>query len=741
MKDNADLRKEAIGQIEVYFNNGNINDGKILIDKYIDSLGKDDNILNAKAIYYILKNEFNIALDTIREGLLFNINNAELYYNMGYVYETIGEINRAYICYKEAKVVADKEELYFSIKESIERLESQNEIGVRNTSIVMLTYNNLDYTKTCINSIRNFNSIESYEIIVVDNNSTDGTVEWLQKQKYVKVIFNKENVGFPKGCNQGIEVSNPENDIFLLNNDTVIMPNSIFNLRMGLYSNEKVGATGAVSNSVSYNQQISEKYDDFDGYMDFALKNNIVDETSYEQRLKLIGFALLIKRDILNKVGILDERFTPGNFEDDDISLRIVMEGYKLLLCKDSYIHHFGSMSFGKDEYNYNKLIEINSEKFKEKWGFYSDKALNLRYDLLSKIDVSILSKDRAINILDIGCGLGAKLIKIKEIIPYVNIYGIEKNKEILNIIKDLDILTEIQSADNVEFNDLLFDVVIISDEDLYDCINNLSNNIDSNSQIIRENEIKNQENIQFTGERLVINDFVRENYSDVMYEHLSRYKLASKYVKDKIVIDAASGSGYGSFILSKAGAKHVSGFDISKEAIDSAKYNYRDSSNIEFEVGDVTKLNVPDRSKEVFVSFETIEHINCGEDLIKEASRVLKDDGIFIVSTPNRNATNPGLLCEEKPQNIYHSFEYSPLEFIGNLSCEFDIIELYGQTVNENIEFIKNKYLRKIFGKEEIDYSNMNTIKDYECRKINEFKNFEPMYLVAICKKKRLIV
>jgi ubiquinone/menaquinone biosynthesis C-methylase UbiE len=201
-------------------------------------------------------------------------------------------------------------------------------------------------------------------------------------------------------------------------------------------------------------------------------------------------------------------------------------------------------------------LLQKNLQKFKEKWGFMNEEVVDMRFDLLKKIDISILRNDQEINILDIGCGLGASLMKIKEIIPKANIYGIEKSKEIISIIKDLNILTEVQQADNIYFKNLIFDVIILSKEDMGNCINNLTNNIQDSSQVISENEMKNQENIQFTGERLVINDFVRDNYNDVMHEHLSRYKLASKYVKDKKVIDAASGTGYGSLILSKAGAK-----------------------------------------------------------------------------------------------------------------------------------------------------------------------------------------
>ena len=86
------------------------------------------------------------------------------------------------------------------------------------TSIVILTFNKIDYTIKCIESIRKYTSLGSYEIIVVDNASTDGTKEWLKAQGDIIKIFNKENLGFPKGCNQGIEIATG-NEILLLNND------------------------------------------------------------------------------------------------------------------------------------------------------------------------------------------------------------------------------------------------------------------------------------------------------------------------------------------------------------------------------------------------------------------------------------------------------------------------------------------------------------------------------------------
>ncbi len=92
------------------------------------------------------------------------------------------------------------------------------------TSIIILTHNKLEYTKQCIESIRRYTKQGSYEIVVVDNHSTDGTVEWLRQQYDIQTIFNNHNLGFPKGYNQGIEIATEDN-ILLLNNDTVVTQN------------------------------------------------------------------------------------------------------------------------------------------------------------------------------------------------------------------------------------------------------------------------------------------------------------------------------------------------------------------------------------------------------------------------------------------------------------------------------------------------------------------------------------
>jgi GT2 family glycosyltransferase len=236
------------------------------------------------------------------------------------------------------------------------------------TSIIVITYNKLDYNKFCIESIRKYTEPHSYELIVIDNHSTDGTVEWLQGQQDVKVILNSENAGFPAGCNQGIKAAK-ENNILLLNNDTIVTPNWLTNLTKCLYSASDIGAVGAVTNSCSNFQSIPCEYSSVEEMIRFAGQVNHSNPGLWEDRTRLVGYCLLIKDEVINKIGLFDEDFSPGNYEDDDYCLRIRKAGYRLVLCRDTFVHHFGSVSFKEQANQYNSLLEVNRRKFAQKWG------------------------------------------------------------------------------------------------------------------------------------------------------------------------------------------------------------------------------------------------------------------------------------------------------------------------------------------------------------------------------------
>ncbi|MBE6102676.1 MAG: glycosyltransferase [Selenomonas ruminantium] len=245
------------------------------------------------------------------------------------------------------------------------------------TSIIILSYNTLELTRMCLESIR-AHTPEKYEIIVVDNASADGSLEYLREQADVRLIENKENMGFPKGCNQGLAMAEGDS-LLLLNSDTVVTERWLENLKKGLYSDEKVGAVSCLANYVSNGQQIPVAYGtDMEAMQAFAANLNHSDPAKWEERSHLVGFCYLIKREVYEVVGGLDERFTPGNFEDNDYSLRVLEHGYKLLLLRDTFIHHWGSSSFKKveerikkeerDGQSFSELNRVNMQKFFEKW-------------------------------------------------------------------------------------------------------------------------------------------------------------------------------------------------------------------------------------------------------------------------------------------------------------------------------------------------------------------------------------
>ncbi|MBK5491853.1 glycosyltransferase family 2 protein [Bacillus sp. TH13] len=293
------------------------------------------------------------------------------------------------------------------------------------TSIIILTHNQLQYTQECIYSIRKYTVQQEYELIVVDNASTDGTVEWLQKQSDILLVKNAENMGFPKGCNQGIKKAKGEN-ILLLNNDVVVTDRWLSNLIQCLNEEKDAAAVGPVTNSASYYSAIPTSYRDIQEMQEFASLYNQSDKNKWEERMKLIGFCMLIKKSVLDEIGLLDERFTPGNYEDDDLSLRIFEKGYKLYLCRDTFVHHYGSVSWREDSVKFSMTLNENNGKFCEKWGFYSE-GLYIYYDLLEILDRCMPGK---VNMLHVGAGCGATLLEMKSRYSTACLFGAEVNEK-----------------------------------------------------------------------------------------------------------------------------------------------------------------------------------------------------------------------------------------------------------------------------------------------------------------------
>lgn len=344
---------------------------------------------------------------------------------------------------------------------------------ISKVSIVIVTYNNLEYTKQCLDSIILYTPKDLYEIIIVDNGSTDETVYYVKnfienhKSIQIKLIENKENLGFPKGCNQGIVASSFDNILFL-NNDTIVTTNWLTNLLICLNSSENIGAVGPVTNYCSNYQAIKTTYSNIEEMQIFARQFNISDKNLWEERINLIGFCMLVRRDVLEQIGYFDEDFSPGNYEDDDLSLRIFCAGYKLILCRDTFIHHHGSKTFSNDLESQKKFLEIlkrNSLKFEKKWGFNRDYSLFIRYDLLSFLPLDLNNINGGLNFLDVGCACGATLLKIKNMCKNANLYGIELNDSAAKIAaKFANIVSKDIENTDLEYPNNFFNYIILGD-------------------------------------------------------------------------------------------------------------------------------------------------------------------------------------------------------------------------------------------------------------------------------------
>lgn len=236
------------------------------------------------------------------------------------------------------------------------------------TSIVIPTYNKAEYLRMCIDSIE-AHTPEPHEIIVVDNASTDDTVRMLKRFRgKVRVRVMAENRGFAGAVNAGLMMAKGST-VLLLNNDTLVTPRWLSGLLACLHSDERIGMVGPVTNYIGGPQQIAVPYADAAGMPAFAAAYNRTDPARWTDTDRLVGFCLLFRRELLERTGYFDEGFRIGNYEDDDYCLRVRLQGKRLVMASDTFIHHFGSVSMKALGDKFLEVEERNKAFYFGKWG------------------------------------------------------------------------------------------------------------------------------------------------------------------------------------------------------------------------------------------------------------------------------------------------------------------------------------------------------------------------------------
>lgn len=240
-------------------------------------------------------------------------------------------------------------------------------------SVVVVTRDGLVFTRLCLESALGSLDAPALELIVVDNRSSDGTLEYVhrlaERDPRVRQVINGSNMGFAAAVNRGLAVARGK-WLVILNNDTILPPRSLGRLLRCL-DDEAVGLVGPVSNEAATEAEVDVSLATYGDLLNSAEELAKSFSGNLLELDMLTMFCVALRRGVYESVGPLDERFEIGLFEDDDYSLRVKKAGYKITCAEDVFVHHFGEASFGSlvPTGEYARLFGANQRRFEEKWG------------------------------------------------------------------------------------------------------------------------------------------------------------------------------------------------------------------------------------------------------------------------------------------------------------------------------------------------------------------------------------
>jgi GT2 family glycosyltransferase/glycosyltransferase involved in cell wall biosynthesis len=245
-------------------------------------------------------------------------------------------------------------------------------------SIIIVSFKNREYLWLCLEHLFAKTLYPNYEVIVVDNGNQPEIVKYLKESEArnprLKVILNGENLGFARANNIGIEAAADSEYLVLLNDDTIVTRHWLTRLIRHL-QDEPVGLIGPVTNNAGNEGRIDVDYQIVE-YKDVEAMEEFAQARAREYAGRsfdipmLAMYCVAMRKSIIDEIGLLDEQFGVGMFEDDDFSLRVKQAGYRIVCAEDIFIHHWGRASFDQIEKTaYYKLFDENRAKFEAKWG------------------------------------------------------------------------------------------------------------------------------------------------------------------------------------------------------------------------------------------------------------------------------------------------------------------------------------------------------------------------------------
>ncbi|AFM01825.1 putative glycosyltransferase [Desulfitobacterium dehalogenans ATCC 51507] len=290
-----------------------------------------------------------------------------------------------------------------------------SELNAPLVSVIVVGYNNLyKHTKICVECILNYTLDEDYELILVDNGSTDGTLEFFESVKHPKkkIIKITKNIGLFFGINSGIEIARGK-FIAVISNDIYVTKNWLANLLKCAFSDERIGMIVPVSDNVSNLQAVDLDFNDFEDMQKKAAEFNKSNPRKWHEHLRLITAMAFYRRTCLDMLGKQDYGFF-HDFGDDDITFRVRRAGYKAILCKDVFVQHAGIAT--RDPEVIRMSLEKGRTAFQEKYyGIDAwDDVNNFETSMMSFVKANKVSSKYAPNILGVDVRCGTPILELK---------------------------------------------------------------------------------------------------------------------------------------------------------------------------------------------------------------------------------------------------------------------------------------------------------------------------------------
>jgi len=290
-------------------------------------------------------------------------------------------------------------------------------------SIFLLGYNRLEKTKNCVENLLKYTADMDFELVLVDNGSTDGTLDYYQSIDYAhkKIIRVTKNMG----------IYDPTWDhlsgryIVGIPNDVYVTKNWLSNLLKCATSDDRIGMVVPVSSNVSNYQNVDLQFNTIDEMHEKAAQHNVSDPSKWHERLRALPVVGFYKREALDVVGRFDYGFF-HDFSDDDISFRIRRAGYKAVLCKDTFVHHDHDYVKDKDQAAFRRSLDAGRNDFRQKYyGIDSwDDVNQFEPVLISLVEPQEYKEHNDISILGVDVLCGSPILELKNKLREAGVYN-----------------------------------------------------------------------------------------------------------------------------------------------------------------------------------------------------------------------------------------------------------------------------------------------------------------------------